>query len=124
VTTHLPHTDTVIAHPKGHKGLPPTYFQIDGMDPLRDEGMYIWASFVALLTHTQGLIYATMLEEDNGIKTKVDVYPGQPHGHWGFFPFLKASAKFRKEQINGFGWLLGKEPAVHRVANQMNPTSV
>lgn len=81
-------------------------------------------NFVPPLTGFQGLIYATMLDEDNGIKTKVDVYPGLPHGHWGFFPFLKASAKFRKEQINGFGWLLGKEPAVQRVANQMNPTSV
>jgi len=94
------------------------------MDPLRDEGVFAMPNSVPPLTGLQGLIYATMLDEDNGIKTKVDVYPGQPHGHWGFFPFLKASAQFRKEQINGFGWLLGKEPAVHRVANQMNPTSV
>ncbi|KAK5939402.1 hypothetical protein PMZ80_008706 [Knufia obscura] len=99
---------TVIAHPRGHEGLPPAFFQIDGMDPLRDEG----------------LIYATMLEKDCGVKVRVEAYQGQPHGHWGFFPFLKASAQFRKEQINGFGWLLGKEPAVQRVANQVNPTSV
>lgn len=104
----LPFADNTIAHPKGHKNLPPAFFQIDGLDPLRDEG----------------LIYATMLEEDNGIKTRVEVYPGQPHGHWGFFPFLKASAKFRKEQVQGFGWLLGKEPNVEKVTTQMNATVV
>jgi len=81
-------------HPKGHKNLPPAYFQIDGMDPLRDEA----------------IIYERVLREDDGIKTKMNVYPGQPHGHWGFFPFLKQSEKFRKEQVEGMGWLLGKEP--------------
>lgn len=59
-------SDKVIAHPKGHENLPPAYFQIDGMDPLRDEA----------------LIYATILEEESGVKTKVDVYSGLPHGHW------------------------------------------
>lgn len=78
------------------------------MDPLRDEG----------------LIYATMLEEDSGVKTRVEVYPGLPHGHWGFFPYLKGSAKFRKEQVEGFGWLLGMEPNVEKVTTQMNPTVV
>jgi len=94
------------------------------MDPLRDEGTFSSLPLELHLTSALGLIYATMLETDSGVKTKVDVYPGLPHGHWGFFPFLKSSAKFRKEQITGFGWLLGKEPAVQRVQNQMNPTSV
>ncbi|KAK5078047.1 hypothetical protein LTR64_003549 [Lithohypha guttulata] len=98
----------VIAHPKGHKNMPPTFFQIDGMDPLRDEA----------------LIYATMLEDDNGAKTKVDVYPGLPHGHWGFFPMLESSKRFRKEQVQGFGWLLGKEPEVEKVTTQINPTTL
>ena len=84
----------VFNHPKGHKGLPSTFFQIDGMDPLRDEG----------------IIYERVLREENGIKTKMNLYPGLPHGHWGFFPFLKSSEKFRKEQVEGMGFLLGKEP--------------
>lgn len=86
-------------HPKGHKDLPPALFQIDGLDPLRDEG----------------LIYERVLREENGIKTKLYVYPGLPHGHWGFFPFLKSSEKFRKEQVEGMGWLLGREPDYTKV---------
>ena len=100
--------DRVIAHPKGHEGLPPAFFQIDGLDPLRDEG----------------LIYATMLQEDNNIETRVEVYPGLPHGHWGFFPFLKSSKKFRKDQVNGFGWLLQREPKVQNVTSETNVTTV
>ena len=81
-------------HPKGHKDLPAALFQIDGMDPLRDEA----------------LIYERVLREEDGIKTKSFIYPGLPHGHWGFFPSLKSSEKFRKEQVDGMGWLLGREP--------------
>lgn len=99
--------DTVMAHPKGHKDLPAAFFQVDGMDPLRDEG----------------LIYASVLE-DAGAKTSVKVYPGLPHGHWGFFPFLKSSALFRKEQIEGFGWLLGQKPEVLKETTQQNPTTL
>ncbi|KIX02936.1 uncharacterized protein Z518_06486 [Rhinocladiella mackenziei CBS 650.93] len=86
-------------HPKGHKDLPPALFQIDGMDPLRDEA----------------IIYERVLREENGIKTKMYVYPGLPHGHWGFFPFLKSSEKFRQEQVEGMGWLLGKKPDFSKV---------
>lgn len=99
--------DKVMAHPKGHRDLPPAFLQIDGLDPLRDEA----------------LIYADMLEESH-VRTKVDVYPGLPHGHWGFFPFLEGSRKFRKDQVNGFGWLLGKEPKVQKVTTQANATTV
>lgn len=47
---YLPNTDTVIAHPRGHEGLPPAFFQIDGMDPLRDEGMIPMKLIVPHLT--------------------------------------------------------------------------
>ena len=74
--------------PGGHKNLPPAVFSIDGMDPLRDEG----------------LIYERMLREA-GNKTKLFMYPGLPHAHWGFFPFLEASDKFRNDEIAGMAWL-------------------
>lgn len=83
----------VVNHPNGHKDLPPAVFQIDGLDPLRDDG----------------LIYERILREENGIKTKTFIYPGLPHGHWGLFPFLQSSVKFRIEQLEGMGWLLGRE---------------
>lgn len=86
-------------HPKGHKDLPAALFQIDGMDPLRDEG----------------IIYERVLREENGVKTKKYLYPGQPHGHWSFFPFLEASEKFRREQVEGMGWLLGRQPDLSKV---------
>jgi acetyl esterase/lipase len=85
---------TVLLHPKGHADLLPAYFQVAGLDPLRDEA----------------LIYESVLREEYSIKTKLDVYPGVPHNFWGVFPMLRQSIKFRKDQVNGFGWLLGKTP--------------
>lgn len=81
-------------HPTGHGGLPPAYFQVCGLDPLRDEA----------------LIYEKVLREENGIKTKLDIYPGLPHGFWSFFPTLASSKKLREDILIGVGWLLDQKP--------------
>lgn len=73
-----------------HKDLPPTYFQICGMDPLRDEA----------------LIYEEILREENGVKTKVDIYPGLPHGFWSYFPEAGFSQKLQADCVEGLTWLL------------------
>lgn len=76
--------------PTGTKGLPPSYFQVCGMDPLRDEA----------------LVFERIMREEDGIKTKVDVYPGQPHGFWTIAPKLKASQGFVEDSVKGAEWLL------------------
>ena len=94
-------------NPNGHEDLPPALFMIDGMDPLRDEA----------------LIYEDMLREAGG-KTKVYLYPGLPHGHWGFFPFLEGSDKFRREQVEGMAWLLGKKADTSNVRTHAEAAQV
>ena len=74
----------------GHSKLPPTYFQVCGLDPLRDDG----------------LIYERMLREECGIKTRLDLYPGLPHGFWSWWPRASFSQKQQKDSVDGLGWLL------------------
>lgn len=105
--------------PTGHKDLPPSYFQICGQgmsfylifrvterrrvslrmlnadvvcttDPLRDEG----------------LIFERLMREEEGIKTKLEVYPGLPHGFHSVAPQLKSSQKFIDDTVKGVEWLL------------------
>ena len=77
-------------HPKGHAGLPPVYFQVCGMDVLRDEV----------------LIYEKVLREEYNVKTRLDMYPGLPHLFWIAWPNFKASAKVPEDAVKGMQWLL------------------
>ncbi|KUI61670.1 hypothetical protein VP1G_08825 [Cytospora mali] len=76
--------------PGGHKGLPPAYFQVCGLDPLRDEA----------------LIYERVLREEAGVKTRLDIYPGLGHYFWTNFPLLDVSKHFVEDTLKGVQWLL------------------
>lgn len=73
-----------------HKNTPPAYFQIAGADPLRDEG----------------LIYERVLREESEVPTKLDLYPGLPHGFWSWWPKTKFSQKHRTDCVEGLRWLI------------------
>lgn len=79
----------LFADPVDWSGVPPTVFQICGLDPLRDEAFL-----------------AERLMREAGVKTMVQVYPGLPHGFWGFLPTWGPSQQFIEATADTMGWLL------------------
>jgi acetyl esterase/lipase len=77
-------------HPAGHTGVPRAYFQVCGMDPLRDHA----------------LICERVLREEYGIDTKLDLYPGFGHTFWANWPEMEMSRKFVNDTLEGMKWLL------------------
>ncbi|KAF8583022.1 hypothetical protein K439DRAFT_1661517 [Ramaria rubella] len=75
-----------------HEGLPPAYVQVCGLDPLRDEGF----------------LYEKVLRE-NGIPTKIECYPGLPHGFWAVAPSISLSKKYREDTLRGIKWLIERK---------------
>ena len=74
------------------------FFQVGGMDPLRDES----------------LMYERALREEWDVKTRLVVYSGYGHMFWTNWPEMKESQKFWTDMVGGMRWLLGQQHAVHR----------
>jgi acetyl esterase/lipase len=53
--------------------------------------------------------YAPLFEEvlrEQGVKTRVDIFPGLPHGFWSFFPKVGFTKDLREKTDAGLMWLL------------------
>jgi acetyl esterase/lipase len=77
---------------EGLKGYPPTYLEIGGMDPLRDDG----------------LIFERMLREENNVPTRLTLHEGFGHMFWMNYPMMNASKNGATTRLDGVRWLLGQ----------------
>ena len=68
------------------------FFQVSGMDPLRD----------------QSLIYERALREEWDVPTRLVLYWGYGHMFWTNWPEMEESKKFWKDMADGMRWLLGQ----------------
>jgi acetyl esterase/lipase len=76
-------------HPAGHAGAPKAFFQVAGLDPLRDEGV----------------LYDRKLREA-GVLTRFELYSGYGHMFWTNYPEVAKSGEFVKDALMGVKWLL------------------
>lgn len=73
-----------------HSDLPVrAYFQIAGLDPIRDEAM----------------LFDRLLREESSAKTLLHIYDGLPHGFWRFQQ-LPASQQWAEDLFEGVEFLL------------------
>jgi acetyl esterase/lipase len=76
-------------HPGGHQGAPKAFFQVGGLDPLRDEA----------------ILYDRVLREA-GVLTRFELYGGYGHMFWTNYPELEQSVKLVSDTLRGVKWLL------------------
>lgn len=65
------------------------YFAVCGWDPRRDEALLV-----------------EQLLKDTGIDTKIDIYPGLPHGFWTTCPELPVSKDWLQKLMVALSWIL------------------
>lgn len=82
----------VLANTAAVKTFPSTYLQVAGWDAVRDDSLVL----------EKALRLA-------GRKTRLDVYPGQPHGFWSILPEMEASKKFVSDYVAGIKWLIEEQ---------------
>ncbi|CAL1715984.1 unnamed protein product [Somion occarium] len=85
----LEHPEFSIILNEDYTNLPPTYVQVCGADPLRDEGRLL----IKLLNQS-------------GVETKIDEYPGLPHAGNRFFPEAQISKDWHNDWEEGIQWLV------------------
>ncbi|TKX23817.1 alpha/beta hydrolase fold-containing protein 16 [Elsinoe australis] len=74
---------------------PPSYIEVNGCDPLRDDGIII-----------------DKILRKNGTKTRLTAWPGLPHAHFALLPDPELKKNAARDTMKGFAWLLGaSEPA-------------
>ncbi|KAF2853990.1 alpha/beta-hydrolase [Plenodomus tracheiphilus IPT5] len=76
-------------HPRGHVGVAKAFFQVGGLDPLRDEAV----------------LYDRRLRE-SGVLTRFELYKGYGHMFWTNYPELEESKRFVGDTLRGVKWLL------------------
>ncbi|KAJ4313401.1 hypothetical protein N0V84_009430 [Fusarium piperis] len=79
------------------KGFPPVFFQLCGMDPLRDEA----------------LIFERHLRKGLGVPTRLNMYSSLPHAFWFMqLPSLESVTKqVAKDYAGGVQWLIDQRPS-------------
>ncbi|KAF2222847.1 Alpha/Beta hydrolase protein [Elsinoe ampelina] len=75
-----------------YDNFPPSYIEVDGCDPLRDDGIIV-----------------EKILRGKGIKTKLTAWPGLPHAHFALVPDQELKRSAARDTMRGFAWLLGKE---------------
>ena len=73
----------------GYAGVAKAFFQVGGLDPLRDEAV----------------LYDRKLR-DAGVLTRFELYAGYGHMFWTNWPELEESKKFIRDLVAGVRWLL------------------
>jgi acetyl esterase/lipase len=54
----------------------------------------------------EAILYERIVREEGGVKTRVDIYPGLPHGFWAYYPDAGFTKKHRADSVDGLHWLL------------------